>query len=213
MFEIGKRISGAKREETQRVPEQEMAATPAPQPAASQAAAPARRAEAAVIGPSIHIDGNLRGEEDLIIDGEVNGTVELKNNGLTIGKHGRVKADVYAHTLRVEGSVEGNLYASELVAIRNSAQVKGNVVSPRVNLEDGARFKGSIEMDSDAVEAALGVSRASKTGASAGSGKKVGPDDFTRQPDPGSSGANNTNSGKNPGASDYSKLSTADAAR
>ena len=178
-----------------------------------QAAVPARRAEAAVIGPSIHIDGNLRGEEDLIIDGEVNGTVELKNNGLTIGKHGKVKADVYAHTLRVEGSVEGNLYASELVAIRNSAQVKGNVVSPRVNLEDGARFKGSIEMDSDAVEAALGVSRASKTGGSTGSGKKIGPDDFTRQPDPGSSAANNANGGKNPGASDYGKLSTAEAGR
>ena len=61
--------------------------------------------------------------------------MELKSNGLTIGKHGRVKADVYAHTLRVEGSVEGNLYASELVAIHNSAQVKGNVVSPRVNLD------------------------------------------------------------------------------
>ena len=157
MFDIGKRSSAPRREETGHAPEQDFTATATPQTAAASVPAAGRRSEPAVIGASIHIDGNLRGEEDLVIDGEVSGTVELKSNGLTIGKHGRVKADVYAHTLRVEGSVEGNLYASELVAIHNSAQVKGNVVSPRVNLEDGARFKGSIEMDPEAVESALGL--------------------------------------------------------
>ena len=116
--------------------------------------------EAAVIGPSIHIDGDLRGEEDLIIEGEVNGTVQLKSNGLTIGPQGKVRADVYAHSIFVDGFVEGDLYGSERVSIRKSAQVRGNIVSPRVSLEDGAKFKGSIEMDSQAVQAALGQNRA-----------------------------------------------------
>ena len=227
MFDIGKRTTGTtRREDAERIPEHETAATPAPQPASAQATAapastpaPARRTEAAVIGPSIHIDGNLRGEEDLIIEGEVNGTVELKSNGLTIGRHGKVKADVYAHTLRVEGSVEGNLYASEVVAIRNSAQVKGNVVAPRVNLEDGAKFKGSIEMDSQAVEAALGTSRSSSssnTGASSsgGSGKKGGSEDASRQSSASVSGistSGNSGSGKTSGSSELSKLSAAEA--
>jgi len=108
----------------------------------------------AVIGASIHIDGDLRGEEDLLIEGEVNGTVQLRNNSLTIGPQGKVRADVYAHSIYVDGFMEGDLYGSERVAIRKSAQVRGNVTSPRVSLEDGAKFKGSIEMDPQAVQSA-----------------------------------------------------------
>lgn len=110
--------------------------------------------EAAVIGPSIHIDGDVRGEEDLLIEGEVNGTVQLKNNSLTIGPQGKVRADVYAHSIYVDGLLEGDLYGSERVHIRKSAQVHGNVTSPRVSLEDGAKFKGSIEMDPQAAQSA-----------------------------------------------------------
>lgn len=110
----------------------------------------AGRREAAVIGPSIHIDGDLRGEEDLIIEGEVKGTVHLKHNGLTIGSQGKVTADVYAHTINVDGLMQGDLYAAERVSIRKTAEVHGNITSPRVSLEDGARFKGSIEMDPEA---------------------------------------------------------------
>jgi cytoskeletal protein CcmA (bactofilin family) len=112
----------------------------------------------AVIGASIHIDGDVRGEEDLLIEGEVNGTVQLKNNSLTIGPQGKVRADVYAHSVYVDGYLEGDLYGSERVHIRKSAQVRGNVTSPRVSLEDGAKFKGSIEMDPQAVQAS-GASR------------------------------------------------------
>lgn len=112
--------------------------------------------EHAVIGASIHIDGDLRGEEDLLIEGEVNGTVQLKNNSLTIGPQGKVRADVYAHSIYVDGLMEGDLYGSERVAIRKSAQVRGNVTSPRVSLEDGAKFKGAIEMDPQAVQGATG---------------------------------------------------------
>lgn len=156
MFEIGKKggekaqQSGSRAEGGSAPP-----AVQSPGPASvRRAAAPA--GEAAVIGPSIHIDGDLRGQEDLVIEGEVNGTVHLKNNSLTIGPNGKVRADVYAHTIYVEGYMEGDLYGSERVGILKSAQVRGNVTSPRVSLEDGARFKGSIEMDPQAVEAALG---------------------------------------------------------
>lgn len=102
----------------------------------------------AVIGPSIQIDGELRGDEDLLIEGQVNGTVQLKNNAVTIGSQGKVKADVHARVIEVEGIMEGDSYGSERVSIRNSAQVRGNVTAPTVSLEDGAKFKGAIEMGS-----------------------------------------------------------------
>jgi cytoskeletal protein CcmA (bactofilin family) len=112
--------------------------------------------DAAVIGRSIHINGDLRGEEDLRIEGDVNGTIQLKNNSLTIGREGRIHADIYAKSIIVDGLVEGDLYGAERVGIRKNAQVQGNITAPRVSLEEGAKFKGSIEMDSEAVEAALG---------------------------------------------------------
>jgi cytoskeletal protein CcmA (bactofilin family) len=101
----------------------------------------------AVIGSSIHVDGTLRGEEDLLIEGKVNGTVELKKNSVTIGPTGEVTADVVAHTIFVDGRMDGNLVASERIVIRKSARIKGSLASPRVSLEDGAQFNGSIDMD------------------------------------------------------------------
>lgn len=117
--------------------------------------APASRGDAAVIGRSIQIDGDLRGEEDLRIEGDVNGTVQLRNNTLTIGSEGKISANVYAKSVTVDGLMEGDVFGSESVSIRKNAQVRGNITAPRVSLEDGARFKGSIEMDSAAVEAAF----------------------------------------------------------
>jgi cytoskeletal protein CcmA (bactofilin family) len=125
--------------------------------------------EHAMIGASIHIDGDLRGEEDLLIEGEVNGTVQLKNNSLTIGPQGKVRADVYAQSIIVDGYMEGDLYGSERVAIRKNAQVRGNVTSPRVSLEDGAKFKGAIEMDPQAVQSAAASRNSAKPAAAAGS--------------------------------------------
>ena len=165
MFEIGKKGT-EKGQETASRKEQPPSAGTQPE-APRRAASSSASREAAVIGPSIHIDGDLRGEEDLLIEGEVNGTVQLKNNSLTIGAQGKVSADVYAHSIFVEGYMEGDLYGSERVSIRKSAQLRGNITSPRVSLEDGARFKGSIEMDPQAVEAALGKRRGA--GHSAGS--------------------------------------------
>lgn len=110
----------------------------------------------AAIGRSIRINGDLEGEEDLRIDGEVNGTVRLKKNAVIIGRDGKIQADVYAKSVEVEGVVEGDLFGAEKVSIRQSATVQGNITAPRVSLEDGARFKGSIEMDPEAVQSALG---------------------------------------------------------
>ena len=148
MFEIGKKGTP------------ETGSRPESSPARPESSAPRSSSgmsrEAAVIGPSIHIDGDVRGEEDLLIDGEGSGTVQLKNNSLTVGPNGKVRADVYAHSIYVDGHLEGDLYGSERVNIRKSATVRGNITSPRVSLEDGAKFKGSIEMDPQAAQNVVG---------------------------------------------------------
>lgn len=120
-----------------------------------------RGGDAAVIGRSIQINGDLRGGEDLRIEGDVTGTVELKNSALTIGKEGRVKADVYARSIAVDGETKGDLYAAERVTIHVNARVQGNIIAPKISIEEGAHFKGSIEMDPAVVEKALGKTTAS----------------------------------------------------
>jgi len=115
-----------------------------------------RSGDVAVIGSSIQINGDLRGDEDLRIEGDVSGTVKLKNSALTIGKEGRVKADVYARSIAVDGETKGDLYATERITVHVNARVQGNIIAPKVSIEEGAHFKGSIEMDPAAVEKALG---------------------------------------------------------
>lgn len=110
----------------------------------------------AIIGRSIQINGDVKGDEDLLIEGDVSGTVELKNHALTVGKEGKVKADIYARSITVDGTTDGDLFASERIAIRATAQVRGNLLAPRISLEDGAHFKGAVEMDKQAVEKAIG---------------------------------------------------------
>jgi len=119
-----------------------------------------RSNEMAVIGSSIQIDGDLRGDEDLRIEGNVTGTVELKNSVLTIGKEGKVTAGVYAKSIAVDGEIKGDLYATERVSVHVNARVQGNIIAPKVSIEEGAHFKGSIEMDPAAVEKALGKTTA-----------------------------------------------------
>jgi cytoskeletal protein CcmA (bactofilin family) len=131
--------------------------TPAPpRPAAASApvSAPShapsetpRRGERATIGPSIFIAGDLTGDEDLVIEGRVEGKVDLKQNNVTIGKSGRVRADVFGRVVTVEGEVDGNVFAQEQAILRQSGAIRGNITSPRVVLEDGSRFKGSIDME------------------------------------------------------------------
>lgn len=135
-------------------------------PAGASAGTAPRGRATAVIGPSIQIEGTLRGQEDVSVEGEVTGTIQLQSNTLTVGTQGKIKADVYAHTIFVEGTVEGDLFGSEQVIVRKSAKVRGNITSPRVSLEDGATFKGSIEMDPESVKSVLGTTGQSNRGAS-----------------------------------------------
>ena len=122
--------------------------SPAPPVAAARAPEPPQRARvAATIGPSIAIKGDVTGEEDLIIEGRIEGKILLKANSVTIGRNGRVKANVYANSIMVEGEVEGDLIGKDEVVIRQSGKVKGNVAAPRVVLDSGARFQGSIDME------------------------------------------------------------------
>jgi cytoskeletal protein CcmA (bactofilin family) len=111
-----------------------------PKPSRSGSAKPAS------LGPSISISGNLSGNEDLVIEGSVEGEVRVNDHLVTISQTGRVKADVYGRSICVEGEVKGNLIGDEQVIIRQSGRVRGNVTAPRVNLENGAKFKGSIDM-------------------------------------------------------------------
>ena len=99
-----------------------------------------------VIGRGITIRGNLSGSEDLVIEGRVEGTVALKNH-LTIEGTGSIMADVDVQNLTVNGEVQGNIAASESVLVSGTAKVIGNIRAPRVIIEDGARFKGGIEME------------------------------------------------------------------
>ena len=113
---------------------------------------------ATVIGRSIKINGELHGDEDMLIEGEVTGSIRLTNSTLTVGSEGKIVADVYAKSVTVAGVMKGDLYGSERVSMGSQAEVRGNIKAPRVSLEDGARFKGSIEMDPKAVEASVGES-------------------------------------------------------
>lgn len=124
-------------------------------PESANTRAASRSGECAVIGRSIEINGDVRGNEDLRIEGDVSGTVELRNSNLTIGKEGKVRADVYAKSITVDGTTEGDLYASERVIVHVNANARGNITAPKVGIEEGAKFKGTIDMDQAAVEKAL----------------------------------------------------------
>lgn len=105
------------------------------------------RTPGAVIGPKITLKGELTGEEDLLIQGTVEGTIELKGNQLIIGEQGKVRANLVAKVIIIEGFVEGDLIAHERIEVKASSNVKGNLTSDRVTLEDGAQFRGSIDME------------------------------------------------------------------
>ena len=111
----------------------------------------------ATIGPSIRIKGDLAGDEDLVVRGQVEGTVSLPNNLLTVGKEGQLNAAVTARVIDVEGRVEGDLNGQEQVVLRRSGNVRGNIVAPRVTIEDGCHFKGSIDMDAKPADAGKGA--------------------------------------------------------
>jgi cytoskeletal protein CcmA (bactofilin family) len=109
------------------------------------------------IGKSVVIKGELSGSEDLTIEGQVDGKIELRQNVLTIGPNGKIKAQVFAKSVIILGEVTGNVTASEKVDIRDNGSVDGDIAAPRVAIAEGAHFRGSIDMQ--------------RTGAKAGDGK------------------------------------------
>lgn len=118
---------------------------PGPSPAAS-APKPAPPAKAS-IGKSLHIKGELSGQEDLQIDGTVDGRVTLDGHDVTIGPSGRVQAGIRAKSVVVGGQMRGNVVAEAKFEIAATGTMLGDVTAPRVVLADGAKFKGSIDMD------------------------------------------------------------------
>ncbi|MDH4270404.1 MAG: polymer-forming cytoskeletal protein, partial [Candidatus Aminicenantes bacterium] len=120
---------------------------PPPQPSVPRSQPPPGK-DRALIGPSIEIKGSLSGGEDLLVEGRVEGKIELAQHSVTIGTNGRIKADIQGRNIIVMGEVEGNIVGSEQIVLRQSSTVQGNLVAPRVSLEDGANFKGSVDMTS-----------------------------------------------------------------
>jgi cytoskeletal protein CcmA (bactofilin family) len=109
-----------------------------------------RSSDAAHIGKSVVIKGELSGSEDLMLDGEVEGTIELAKNSVTVGPNGRIRAHVNAREVIVHGKLDGNVRGSDKVELKRTAVVVGDITTQRITIEDGAYFKGSIDIQKDA---------------------------------------------------------------
>jgi cytoskeletal protein CcmA (bactofilin family) len=120
------------------------------------------------IGKSVVIKGELSGSEDLTIEGQVEGKIELRQNVLTIGPNGKIKAQVFAKAVIVLGEVVGNVTASEKVDIRDNGSVDGDLVSPRVAIAEGAHFRGSIDMQRQGQAAAKAEAKPAQPAPAAG---------------------------------------------
>jgi len=129
-----------------------MPAAGAPAMAATSEPAPAPRpvatttADQATIGKSLVIKGEVTGSESLYIDGRVEGSINLSGNRVTVGRNGVVAANINAREIVVLGKVRGNLTASDRVDIRSDGSLTGDVIAARISIEDGAFFKGGIDI-------------------------------------------------------------------
>ena len=119
------------------------------------------------LGPGLHVKGEISGNEDLAVEGSVEGLIQLEDRKLTIGASARVTADILAREVVVYGNVKGNLRARDRIEIKKDGSVVGDLTTARIMIEDGAYFKGSIEIEKTG-EAGNGEHRAvSRTAASA----------------------------------------------
>jgi cytoskeletal protein CcmA (bactofilin family) len=147
-------------------------------PAASERRTQQLQGEHVNIGKSVVIKGELSGSEDLTIEGNVEGKIELKENILTIGPNGKINAEVFAKAVIVLGIVVGNVTASEKVDIRDNGSVDGDITSPRVAIAEGAHFRGSVDMQRAGTKATPAPAAASAKPATAATpaaqGQKVG---------------------------------------
>src|ERR1051326_6653934 len=130
------------------------------------------RADVGHIGKSVQIKGELTGSEDLYLDGSIEGTIDLRDHSLIIGPNGKIKAGITARDLVVHGRVEGNITATGRVELRKSCSLIGDVSTQRIVIEDGAFFKGAIDIKENTqnVETRKPLASAASAGMNAGSG-------------------------------------------
>ena len=100
----------------------------------------------ATIGKAVKVNGQIFTKEDLYVDGDVEGTIESQDNKVTVGPNGRVQASIRAREVVILGQVQGNVEAADKVDIRKDAKLVGDIISSRISIEDGALFKGSIDI-------------------------------------------------------------------
>ncbi len=117
-----------------------------PRPSEPVRTDPPRNVDVATIGKSVVVKGELSGSEDLYVDGHVEGSITLRGQSLTIGPNGRVRANVEARNVILHGQVDGNITASDRVELRKSASLKGDISTARIAIDDGAYFKGAIDI-------------------------------------------------------------------
>jgi cytoskeletal protein CcmA (bactofilin family) len=133
----------------------------------------AKARKASVLGPTLKFKGELSADEDLLIQGSVEGSIR-HTSSLTIGESGRIKADIAAEYVAVEGNVEGDINGSQSVTVRDTADISGNICSPTVSLIEGATFNGKIDMSGEA-RAASGEDTPAEKPTAAVAGKKAPP--------------------------------------
>jgi cytoskeletal protein CcmA (bactofilin family) len=121
------------------------------------------------IGKSVSIKGELSGNEDIYVDGQLDGSIQLPGNSVTVGPNGRVKADITAKNLTIGGTLDGNVHASERTELRKTAVVNGDVQTRRIAIEEGAYFKGKLEILTEAKPSSPAVAAAVAAPASAAS--------------------------------------------
>jgi cytoskeletal protein CcmA (bactofilin family) len=135
-----------------------------------------KTAEFAHIGKSVIIKGELSGSEDLYVDGQVEGSIELAGNRLIIGPHGQVRANVNAKGVIVQGTLEGNIRSSERAELTKSAIVTGDITNQRVAIEEGAYFKGKVDIQRDSpLKADAAKTDAVKTAPTTNAAAALGP--------------------------------------
>jgi cytoskeletal protein CcmA (bactofilin family) len=137
-----------------------------------------KTAEFAHIGKSVIIKGELSGSEDLYVDGQVEGSIELSGNRLIIGPHGQVRANVNAKGVIVQGKLDGNIRASERAELTKSAIAVGDIITQRIAIEEGAFFKGKVDIQKDTAQKDTtkteGARPAAAASASAAAGSAAG---------------------------------------
>ena len=124
----------------------------------------------ALIGKSVLVKGQVIGREDLVVDGELDGTLELQEHRVTVGANGKVQASIKAREVVVAGTVHGNIEASEKIEIRKDARLVGDIKTARIVIEDGAYFKGSIDIQKPEVSRAAVPPKAQPAAAAASAG-------------------------------------------